>query len=140
NSNILLNPTRQDSFSLVTLEAMKAGNVIISTDLYAIKEMVDDGVNGFLIDPKYRFFDENNMPNELVWNNRKKTIYSDYLDNKIIDFMFNRICYLNLNREVLESMSYNSYKKGTEGEFSERFIVDEWTKFFLRNGDYNEAK
>lgn len=36
DANILLHPTRQDSFSLVILEAMKAGNAILATDLYAI--------------------------------------------------------------------------------------------------------
>src|SRR5699024_8344578 len=30
-SDILLNPTRQDSFPLVILEAMKKGNIVIST-------------------------------------------------------------------------------------------------------------
>src|SRR5690606_6535115 len=33
-NSILLNPSRQDSFSLVVLEAIKSGNTILSTDLY----------------------------------------------------------------------------------------------------------
>ncbi len=53
---IFINPTRQDSFSLVVLEAIKSGNVIISSDLYAIPEMVIDDYNGYLVGPKYRIF------------------------------------------------------------------------------------
>src|SRR5699024_4739992 len=85
-TSILLNPSRQDSFSLVVLEALKAGNVVLSTDLYAIPEMVTDGLNGYLIGPKFRYFDYNKMPNISVWNNLDKTIKSDYIDEKIVDF------------------------------------------------------
>lgn len=61
NSTLLLHPTSDDSNSLTVLEAMKAGLPIISTKLYAIPEMVKDGVNGFLTEPKYAFFDNNNL-------------------------------------------------------------------------------
>lgn len=125
-SNILLNPTRQDSFSLVALEAMQAGNVILTTDLYALPEMVKDNYNGYLIEPRYRFFSKNNMPNEVVWNNRKKTIYSGYIDDNIVDFLYEKICYLNENRYVLEKMAINSYEKATQGDFGEEFIIGKW--------------
>ena len=134
NSNVLLNPTRQDSFPLVILEAMKAGNVIISTDLYAIKEMVEDRFNGFLIEPRYRFFREDNMPNEHVWNNRDETIYSNYTDERVINFMFEKICYLEENRTVLREMSLNSYNKANKGEFSEVVISSKWEEKLLRSG------
>lgn len=130
NSCIFLIPTRQDSFSLVVLEAMKSGNLIITTDLYALTEMVDDNYNGYLTVPRYRFFNYNNMPNEYVWNNRKNTIYSNYVDNKIVDFLIKKIIYLNKNRNILQKMALNSYKKATIGEFSEDFILKKWDEIF----------
>src|SRR5699024_4080105 len=93
-SDILLNPTRQDSFPLVILEAMKKGNIVISTDLYAIPEIVKDEKNSLLTQPRYRFFEYNNLPNEYVWNNRNKTIYSNYIDKNIINFMYEKIIFL----------------------------------------------
>lgn len=128
DSNILLNPSRQDSFSLVILEAMKAGNAILSTDLYAIPEMAEDGINGYLVSPRYRFYNYNNMPNKEVWNNRDKTIYSNYLDIKIIDFLFEKICFLYSRRNKLEEMSLNSFIKSNSGEFSDSYIEEKWAE------------
>ena len=127
---ILLHPTRQDSFALVVLEAIKSGMMVIGTDLYAIPEMVVDNYNGYLIEPKYRFFKENNMPNEYVWNNREETIYSNYIDENIVDFLRNKINYIYNNREKLIEFSLNSYELATKGEFSEEYIKKQWEKVY----------
>ena len=127
-ASIFLNPTRQDSFSLVVLEAMKSGNAILSTDLYALNEMVEDGANGYLTAPRYRFFNYDNMPNESVWNNREETIYSDYLDENIVAFLYEKITALNNDRELLERMALRSFEKSNTGEFSEAFVKDKWTR------------
>lgn len=129
-NNILLSPTRQDSFSLVVLEAMKSGNVILSTDLYAIPEMVIDNYNGYLIGPKYRFFYRNNMPNKYVWENRKRTIYSDYIDWEIVNFLFEKITYLYNNRDQLKRLSTNSFEFSNSGEFNEENIKKKWERIF----------
>lgn len=131
DSCIYLNPTRQDSFSLVVLEAMKSGNAILTTDLYAIPEMVQNGYNGYLTKPKYRFFGYDNMPNKDVWNNRENTIYSNYVDENIVDFLFEKINQLNSNRDLLERMMLNSFKKSNSGEFNDKFIKDKWNKALL---------
>lgn len=129
-SSILLNPSRQDSFSLVVLEAMKSGNTILSTDLYAIPEMVVNGFNGYLISPKYRFFNYDNLPNKEVWNNRENTIYSDYIDENIVNFLYDKITYLNLNRDKLEEMSLNSFNKANNSDFNEEIIKNKWINLF----------
>lgn len=126
DSNILLHPTRQDSFSLVVLEAMKAGNVILATDLYAIPEMVTDGFNGFLTSPRYRFYNYNNLPNPEVWNNRGETIHSDYIDVDIVDFLVKKLQFLNDDRSILEQMAINSFRRASGAEFSREYIINEW--------------
>ena len=83
--------------------------------------------------PRYRFF-VNNMPNEHVWNNRDETIYSNYTDERVINFMFEKICYLEENRTVLREMSLNSYNKANKGEFSEVVISSKWEEKLLRSG------
>lgn len=127
---ILLHPTRQDSYALVVLEAIKAGMAVLATDLYAIPEMVKDEWNGYLEKPKYRFFTEENMPNPDVWNNRKDTIYSAYVDKNIEKFLYDKINLLNSNREKLSNLSLNSYKLATEGDFSEQYIKTKWENLY----------
>ena len=53
-SNIFVFPTyyELETFGLVNLEAMRAGLPIISSDEGSIPEVVIDGVNGFIVDPK----------------------------------------------------------------------------------------
>ena len=75
--HILIHPTSDESFGLTVLESIKAGLPIISTKLYAIPELVQDGVNGYLTEPKWWFFDENNLPNPSVWNDRDNTLYAE---------------------------------------------------------------
>jgi len=53
-NDISVFPTYYDreAFPLVNLEAMRAGLPIVSSDEGSIPEMVIDGVNGFIVDPK----------------------------------------------------------------------------------------
>ncbi|MEK5026363.1 glycosyltransferase family 4 protein [Paenibacillus sp. FSL M7-1046] len=129
-SSIMLNPSRQDSFSLVVLEAMKSGNAILTSDLYALSEMVEHDFNGYLVGPKFRFFNYDNMPNVAVWNHRSETIYSDYIDANMVEFLFKKLTYLNSNREELERLALNSYNKAVTGEFSEEYIKKKWSTIF----------
>ncbi len=89
DSNLMLQPTSDDSFGLTILEGIKSGLPIIGSRLYAIPEIVEDGINGYLCDPHYWFFDENNIPNPKIWNNRRNTIYSGNKSDKIINFLVN---------------------------------------------------
>lgn len=126
NSTILLHPTSDDSFGLTILEAMKSGLPIISTDLYAIPEMVKDGVNGFLTEPKFWFFDKKNMPNKEVWNNRNSTIYSTEISIDLVNFIYDRVLLLNNDRDILLSMSKKSYFISNEAPFSTEYIINQW--------------
>lgn len=49
-SDMLVLPTLYESFGMVLLEALSFGLGIIATDVYATKEMVNDQVNGRLLD------------------------------------------------------------------------------------------
>ena len=51
-NDIFVFPTHDDAFGLVNLEAMRAGLPIVTSDEGSIPEVVIDGVNGFIIDPK----------------------------------------------------------------------------------------
>lgn len=127
--HVLIQTTSDESFGLTILEALKAGLPIIGTNLYAISEMVENNKNGFLIDPKFFFFDKENKPNPDIWNNRKKTINNeDIVDMKIVNFIIDKVVYLENNRSELLKFSLESYKKSNEEPFSEEFICSEWNK------------
>lgn len=126
NATILLQPTSDDSFNLTVLESIKAGLTIIASKLYAIPEMVHDGVNGFLCNPHYWFFDETNIPNPSVWNHRKNTIYSGKISSEIVDFIYEKIKFLFENRDILESMSLESLNIASNAPFSQEYIIGQW--------------
>lgn len=127
---LLVIPTSDDSFNLTVLEAMKAGLPVIGSRLYAIPEMVKEGENGFLCNPAYWFFDQANLPNPSVWNNRKKTIYSGKICEEIVKFLYDKIQLLFNDRSLLMKMSLDSYNKSNFPPFSRDFITNQWNKLF----------
>lgn len=131
-SHILLQPTSDDSFGLTILEGIKSGLPIIASRLYAIPEIVMDGVNGMLCDPHYWFFDKNNIPNPIIWNNRNKTIYSGMISPEIISYLTNSIEKLYHNRSLLTSMSIASFELAQKKPFSEEYIVGQWNRLLKK--------
>lgn len=67
NSRCLVHPSMSDSFGVVILEALAAGCAIITSNFGSIPEMVEDNVNGFLI----------NMPVSAVIGDTYITEYGD---------------------------------------------------------------
>lgn len=127
----MLQPTSDDSFGLTILEGIKSGLPIIGSRLYAIPEIVEDGINGYLCDPHYWFFDENNIPNPKIWNNRRNTIYSGNKSDKIINFLVNAISKLNNNRDILEQMSLASFEKANKAPFDQTYTIDQWNELII---------
>lgn len=127
---ILLIPSSDDSFNLTVLEAMKAGLPIIGSKLYAIPEMVKEQENGFLCDPAYWFFDQANIPNPPVWNNRKETIYAGKTNDRIVIFLYEKIKLFLNDRELLTEMSLDSYNKANSPPFCRDYITSQWNELF----------
>lgn len=124
-TNVLLQPASQESFGLTVLESIKSGCTVIASKLYAFPEMVEDGVNGFLVEPKYWFFDRNNIPNPKVWNHRKKTIFNTNESEELIAELYQRIKELSEDRSKLEEFSLNSLEK-SRTKFGEENILSQW--------------
>lgn len=122
---VLLQPSSDDSFGLTVLEAMKAGLPVIASNMYAFKEMVEDGVNGYLVPPAYYFFDEDNLPNPDVWNDRKETIYSCKVNPELVKGLFEKIKNLCIDRDLLCNMSMQSLEKANT-TFAKNKIMYDW--------------
>lgn len=51
NCDIFVLPTQADVYSMASLEAMSHGIPVITTSIYAMSEIIDNGKNGFLVPP-----------------------------------------------------------------------------------------
>lgn len=129
-SAILLNPTRADSFSLVTLEAIKYGCAILAVDLYAIKEMVVDGYNGYITQSMIKEWNEDGTQNKYYRTHQKELLYSGKTDEKLVDWMFAKLKSLSEDRELLSGMCVNSLKLARSEEFSAESILNKWEKIY----------
>ena len=63
-ADVLVLPTYVESFGMVVLEALAHGLAVIATDVYALPELVEDGVNGRLVHPPLSIWD-NYLPTSL---------------------------------------------------------------------------
>lgn len=124
-TNVLLHPSSDDSFGLTILEAMKAGCAVISTNLYAIPEMVEDNVNGYLIEPKYRIFSKDNIPNPQYWAYKRKVQGARKENDAFVNAIEERILMLYNDREKLFQFSKNSLEIANE-KFGEEKICGQW--------------
>lgn len=48
-AKVLFNPSKEETFSLVTVEAMACGTPVIAYDNSAVKELIDENINGITI-------------------------------------------------------------------------------------------
>ena len=106
-SDILILPTYVESFGMVILEALAHGLGIISTDLYAIPEMVIDGINGIIIKPPISIWDGflpsehyknlSNIRNDI--SNIDTNEFEIMLENSILKFSTNISFRLNAKKE-----------------------------------------
>ena len=125
-SSILLNPTRMDSFSLVTLEAIKYGCAIIATDMYAIREMVTPNINGYLFPPMYPLWRKNGLCNTYYLTHKKETLNSVTLYTALIGWMHNILVDLYHDRKKLAELCVNSLRIARNEDFSEKSILAKW--------------
>jgi len=77
NCDVLILPTYVDSFGMVALEALAHGLALITTDVYALCEMTEDGKNGNCLSPPVSIWD-GVMPSAAYYDleNIKQRIHS----------------------------------------------------------------
>lgn len=131
SSHVLLHPTLKDSFGMVVLEAIKSGLPVIGTSVYAIPEMIHDGINGFLRDPAVWYFTPDGLPNMTIWGN-ERAIIDRQLDESMVNFLAEKIALLNENRKLWLRLASNSWEIATTGPFSRETIHQSWAALFDR--------
>jgi len=127
NTDVLLQPSSDDSCSLTVLEAMKGGCAIIGSKLYAFKELVEDGGNGILIDPKYWIYTPDDIPNPAAWKRSKKLKLSRKRDEAYICRIEHAIRELYVDREKLCRYACRSLELANT-KFGEMTICKQWNE------------
>lgn len=65
--DVFIQPSLQDSFGLQYMEALAGGMAIISTDVFAVPEFVDENKNGYLIKAPFYFFNDDLSLKKGMW-------------------------------------------------------------------------
>jgi glycosyltransferase involved in cell wall biosynthesis len=80
NSDILVLPSYAEGFPMVIPEAMAYGCAIISTRISGIPEIVENGINGFLIDPGQ----VNLLRNKIIFLNNNRDVLINFRKMSLI--------------------------------------------------------
>lgn len=124
-TNVLLQPSSDDSCSLTVLEAMKGGCAVIATRLYAFPEMVEENGNGYLLEPKFRIFTKDNIPNPACWPHKEKRRQAKKKNEAFVRSIEEAILALHHDREKLCAFSLRSLELA-DTKFGEDTICDQW--------------
>jgi len=99
-AHVMVMPTLREPFGIVFLEAMWARAVCIGTNRFAIPEFIDDGVTGYLVEPRMPeeiasrllalFSDPSKLANmaELAYQRARKNWSWDIAASKLLNAMF----------------------------------------------------
>jgi len=96
-ADVLVLPTYAESFSMVAREGLSHGLALIVTDVYGLSEMVEDGRNGYLIQPPISVWD-GIMPSRYFYDlenikkhikNTDTTIFEEKLEKAMYEFASN---------------------------------------------------
>lgn len=124
-ADIFVYPSMSDSFGASLLDALMAKLPIITTNLYAIPEIVENKKNGFIVEiPNYSV--EKDYCQSHPWkelNNKKEEIFIKDLIIKIEKLI--------KNKNLREKMGKESFKKINEGKFSIKVRNDKLKRIYF---------
>jgi glycosyltransferase involved in cell wall biosynthesis len=92
-ADIVTVPSYKESFGLVALEAMSCGRLLIASNVEGLREIVEDGVNGILVEPNdpVDLADaivtllNSNDPSRLLESDAKQSILDNFTTEKMVD-------------------------------------------------------
>jgi len=76
-ADVFILPTFQDSFGIVFLEALSFGLPIITTNMFAVPEMVKNNFNGLVLQSPIKYFNSDFTPNKQFWGKDIASIVKD---------------------------------------------------------------
>lgn len=122
--DVLLFPTYLESFGMVALEALSRGLGIITTNIYALPEMVVDGYNGKLL--PHPFF----APNKFWFVDIQDILPT--LEERLNNQSINAVLVENLIESIEVAIrDCKSWKENSRKLYEEKFSEKAWEKSFI---------
>ncbi len=97
DTDIFLLPTYADTFGFAALEAMSFGIPVVTSNCFALPEMIDDGISGFLIDLN-KFGGDSLFSGYVV--NKLPDDFREYMSEEV----YRHLCALIESRQLRESV------------------------------------
>ena len=116
NADIFVLPTYIDTFGMVFLEAMSCQLPIVSTDIFAMPEIVKNGENGFLVHNSFPYFKSNFLHN--YSKNDKKLIRILMNDKKFENDLLEKLSILIEEKRLRKKMGICGRRLVEKGKFS----------------------
>ena len=110
NSDVLIHPTYVETFGVVVLEALANGLGIITTDVYALPEMVKNGMNGIILKPPISIWD-GYLPSIHYQNLSNLKMYIQTIDTKKFELELENSILKFANNSVFKSKAQNCSEK-----------------------------
>jgi len=116
SSDIFIFPGHQTP-GRVILDAMSYGLPIIASDVWANREMVENGANGFLIQKSQNlnYYDKNLIP---LWGEPEFLKRVSATDTEMVNDLVDKLTILIINRKLREKMGRAGKMKTDMGKFS----------------------
>ena len=110
NSDVLIHPTYVETFGVVVLEALANGLGIITTDVYALPEMVKNGINGIILKPPISIWD-GYLPSIHYKNLSNLKMHIQTIDTKKFELELENSILKFANNSVFKSKAQNYSEK-----------------------------
>jgi glycosyltransferase involved in cell wall biosynthesis len=108
-----------DLFGFVFLEAMASGLPVVGCNVHAQKEIIEDGGNGFLVEPPITPFEESMQTRTACAVEKyRKSILDAAIFDQVVVQLKERIAMLIEDEGLWRSMSRRSMELTTSGKFS----------------------
>ena len=113
-ADVVVLPTYAESFPMVAREGLSYGLALIATDVYGLREMVEDGRNGYLIKPPISIWDDI-MPSRYFHDLKHIKEHIEKMDTTVFEENLERAIYeFSINPKFRLSARQESVKIVTE--------------------------
>ena len=132
-ADVFVMPTKQDTFGLALLDALSCGTAAIATKQFAAAELIEDGVDGCLLDLDNPMMDTVLVPQKAD----TERVAKPSLDQKLADQIVSVITNILDGRLDIKKMGQNGVKKFQPGG---KFSVSTRNKKLLEVYDHSNPK
>lgn len=116
-ADIFFYPTNLDSFGLGMLDAMNYSIPILCANTFSSSEIVEDGVNGFIVEHPFKWHDERFQIKYDTFEEYMKEL-KDFHNEKLVSDLSKKLIELLNNKELRIKMGLAGRKMIEEGKFS----------------------